>query len=252
MAQYVCSSLVSSASSVGVAIFGDSTDIYSPSLSASFQGELQKCLGSRGSYDPEPYQRGNTRLIQQGVTDAIQKKHDQFMFFAGYISDLDTLEAQVQSLQIGSSSRVTILGGDGLYDITDPSHNFFAPIYMTIYASPLNMQDAQSKALFNEYEKQFPLPYLYSAIQSYGPYYLLPQDVIRTYEATEAFIQTLQTFVRDNQNTSLPSQDKFDQTLSNISFPAFTNLITFQGDVTNDPLPLLYSLLRGWIHRTGF
>jgi hypothetical protein len=239
MAQYVCHSLVTkqpAASPVRVAIFSDSTDSYIPSLSSSFQGALQLCLGSREHSDLEPYQKGNAKLIQQGVTDAI-KKRDQYIFFAGYISDLDTVEAQVQSLQAGSSSRVTILGGDGLYDITVP-HNIVAPLYTTVYASPLNMQDQQSSALFYEYKQDFTLPYLSSAIQSYRSYYLLPQNFIRSYEATEAFTQTLNTFIQDYHSTSLPSQGDFDQVLANASFTSFTTPITFQGQNSNDPEPV--------------
>jgi ABC-type branched-subunit amino acid transport system substrate-binding protein len=247
MAQYVCSFLASkqqAASSVRVAIFSDSADSYIPSLSASFQGTLQSCLGNREHFPPdlESYQVGNAALIQKGVTDAIEKG-DQYIFFAGYISDLDTVEAQVQRLQAGSSSRVTILGGDGLYDISDPSHNTFAPLYTTVYASPLDMQDAQSRVVFNEYKQHFTLPYLYSAIQAYHSYYLLPQDVIRGYEATEAFTQTLQTFTQRSQNTDLPQQADFDRTLAHISFTSFAIPITFQGQQTSDPLAVPVNIM---------
>lgn len=235
MAKYVCVQLVKTDQPVAIGIFSDSTDSYSSSLSASFQGNVQACLHN-GNIDSESYRRNEASSIQNAVTRAVTQKHDQYIFFPGYISDLDTLEAQVQSLLLGSTFHVTILGGDGLYDINSSTHNTFATIYTTVYGSPLDMRDAASKAFFDEYKQNFSLSYLSSAIyNAYLPYNLLPQDVIRAYEATEAFTATLQQMGNDGATTS---QEDFDRILSHAKFNGFGSSIAFQGNETNDPIPV--------------
>lgn len=234
MANYVCGQLVKTDQPVSIAIFSDITDSYSSSLSSSFHNSILRCLHN-GNIHIELYRRSDAASIPNAIAHAILQEHDQYLFFPGYISDLDILEAQVQSLLLGSSFHVTILGGDGLYDINKP-HSTFATIYTTVYGSPLDMRDPQSKAFFEEYKRNFPLPYLSFAISNARlPYDLLPEDVNRAYEATEAFTATLQQLGKDGATVS---QTDFDRYLSRVGFNSFGSSITFQGSGINDPNPV--------------
>ncbi len=228
--------LAKSQNSISIDVFYDPNNSYSNSLSADFEGELGKC---GMPYDRERYTINNAQSIQSAVDNAMQK-HYTFIFFAGYISDQDTLENRIQENSLrnssGSSSNVTILGGDGL-DITNPDHNTFAPIYMTAYTYPLKNDAPDAKKFIEEYTKNFSLPVFAYTIPSYT---LLPPDGVRTYNAMKAFTSTLSGI-----NTT-PTQEELNDLLAGVQFDSFGIQFIFRGHKTaniSDPFPIPVSIM---------
>ncbi len=209
----------------GIDIFTDDSDAYSSSLSYNFS----KNLTCTNSVYHETYQTGNIASIQQAVDNAVHS-HATYIFFPGYTSDLDTLEEQLQTDMQGSHADVTVLGGDGLYDIMGIAHNTFAPVYSSTYASPL----LDTSLFVREYTTwKFPFPYLARSIASYT---LLSEDAILAYDAVGTFIQAqdnLHEMGRDNA-----TQHDFNTALSSVSFTGIGGYVAFQPNVGNvsDPL----------------
>lgn len=131
-------------------------------------------------------------------------------------------------MQQNSASQFTILGGDGLIDIVNPNHNTFVTTYATVYAMPLKKDNQSGMQLVEEYKQQkFPVPYLASAIPGYT---LLPQGVIRSYNAMKAFTSTLEDLAGRNLDTT---QENINNLLAPVSFDGIDGRIGFQGDAIN-------------------
>ena len=213
MVQLFCNRLSKSTNAGIIDIFTDATDAYSSSLSYNFT----KNLSCANGVTHESYQIGNTASIQSAINNAVQK-HATFIFFPGYTSDLDTLEEQLQIDLQGPYSSMIVLGGDGLYDIVGITHNTFASVYTTTYASPLLNTDP----FVREYTlRKFPFPYLTHSVPSYT---LLAEDSILTYDATNVYTQTL-----DNLQGKSFAQDDFNTVLASVSFQGISGYLAFQG-----------------------
>jgi len=226
MALFACGTLLKDNPKASVAIFTNS-DSYSSSLSNKFTQSISDCVDAAHRHY-EQYQNGNAISIQRAAQDAVQKNYS-FIFFPGYEEDLDTLQAQIQqSIQQNPKAQFTILGGDGLTDIVNPNHNTFVTTYATVYAMPLDNNDEPSMQFLKEYTKQkFPLPYLAASVPGYT---LLSQDVMRAYNATEAFTSTLENLAGRNLDAT---QENITKALESITFSGIGGQIAFQGDAPN-------------------
>jgi hypothetical protein len=176
---------------------------------------------------------GNAASIKKATQNAV-RQGETFIFFPGYESDLDTLQAQIQSNALSrnmsqNSSPITILGGDGLLDdIANPNHNTFASLYATVYATPLENSGSVSNPFFQEYKDQnFPIPYLAHVVPGYS---LLPQDVIRSYNAVKAFTSTLNDLADRNLDAT---QENITNYLASTTFDGIEGHFGFQGSVIN-------------------
>jgi hypothetical protein len=231
MAQFFCSSLLRNQTSASIDIFTDTPDTYSQSLQIGFEDNLKQCQNKSIRIEHDVYKNSDIASIQQAADNAVMK-HVNYIFFPGYNTGLDTLETQLQTDQ-NNSSRITILGGDGLYDTTDATHYSFSPIYATIFASPLTTDSALNpnsnqevvQKFIREYiGHKFPLPYLAKSIP---PYTLFPPHAILTYDATTAYAEAAKNF----QTTNFTQSD-FNKALSSISFYGVSGYIIFQGKGT--------------------
>jgi ABC-type branched-subunit amino acid transport system substrate-binding protein len=225
MAYYVCNVLAKNRPQATIDIFTNS-DAYSGSLSSKFGGAITSCF-DQFHIHYEPYQNGNAASIQAATKHAIAQKYT-FIFFPGYEPDLDTLQAQIQSSTQDTKPDITILGGDGLEDIENPNHDMFIPVYTTVYASPLKNDVPENQHLIQEYQDQhFLMPYLANAVPGYT---LLPQEVIRSYNATKMFTSTLEELTQQNRT---PTQATLNASLASVSFDGIGGYFSFQGDAFN-------------------
>src|SRR5262249_6591007 len=124
-------------------------DPYSDSLAADFSAAIQPYL-SPDNVISEPYILGNEDKIMASVHKAIANENVNFIFFAGYSTDLDALETSIQveqqRLQQASPSHaaptpIPIFGGDGLYDLTRYTSNTHSIVYSTVYVPPLDINN---------------------------------------------------------------------------------------------------------------
>ncbi|HZO75019.1 MAG TPA: ABC transporter substrate-binding protein [Ktedonobacteraceae bacterium] len=221
---------------VEVAVFLDSSDAYSANLGGDFINAARN--GTRSSPTPntttftENYQVQNASSLKDAVTDALRKNAD-FIFFAGYSYDIDTLENQLQAVQQqqqGPYKSIPILAGEGIYGldryaVTNP----YSIVYSAVYASPVGVQDPFTQ----QYNQSFgPTP-----VSSFGSesYSLLPPHAILSYEATRAFLQTLDNLVQRGEDLT---QENMNAALATVSFngPSFNgqyDTIVFQGGNTS-------------------
>lgn len=221
-------------SPVKVAVFRDGSDAYSENLGRDFIDAVATRTPVPNIITfPENYQVQNTNTLKDAVADALLQKNVDFIFFAGYAYDIDTLEAQVQAVQQqqpGTHKSVPILAGEGIYGLDRYAvNNPYSIVYSAVYASPVGIQDPFTL----EYNRDFgPTP-----VSSFGSesYSLLPPHSILSYEATEAFSQTLDNLVQRNEDWT---QEAVNTALATISFssPSFngqSDTIVFQGDNAN-------------------
>jgi hypothetical protein len=206
-------------------IFSNS-DTYSSSLSSNFSDAIASCF-DQDHIHYENYQNGKASSIQAAVKNAVAQKYT-YIFFPGYESDLDTLQAQIQSSAQETGTHVTILGGDGLEDVVNPNHDTFVPVYSTVYASPLRESVPLNRDFVQEYQQQhFSMPYLSNAVPGYT---LLPQGVIRSYNAMKMFTSTLSDLAQQGRD---PSQDNITSDIASISFDGIGGHFSFQGNAIN-------------------
>jgi hypothetical protein len=225
MAYYTCNVLTKPLKNATIDIFTNS-DPYSSSLSSNFSDAIARCF-DQDHIHYENYQNGNASSIQSAVKNALAQKY-MYIFFPGYESDLDTLQAEIQSSSQGAGAHVTILGGDGLEDVVNPNHDTFVSVYSTVYASPLRESESLSRGLVQEYQQQhFPMPYLSNAVPGYT---LLPQGVIRSYNAMKMFTSVLNDLAQQGRN---PSQDNITSDIASISFDGIGGHFSFQGNAIN-------------------
>ncbi|HTK09119.1 MAG TPA: hypothetical protein VL485_18255 [Ktedonobacteraceae bacterium] len=234
MAQFFCSSLLKNQSSAPIDIFTENDpppDLYSNSLQVGFENELQRqCPNKLVRIDHDVYKNNDAPSIQQAADNAL-KKHDRYIFFPDYNTDLGILETELKRhLDPNSTQAITILGGDGLYDSTGVTYSPYFPIYATVFASPLSTTSlskdpstAQKISHFiAEYKKVFSQPPL---TQSTPVYTLFPAHTILAYDATTAFTETAKNF-----KTADFQQSTFNKFLSSIAFDGVSGRITFQGN----------------------
>lgn len=225
--------------SVKVAVFLDSSDAYSANLGSDF---VSATGGTPSSPKPnittyiENYQVQNANTLKDAVADALLQRDVDFIFFAGYAYDIDTLEAQVQAVQQqqhGLRKSIPILAGEGIYGldryaVTNP----YSIVYSAVYASPVGIQDPFTL----QYNRNFgPTPASSFGSESYS---LLPPHAILSYEATKAFLQTLDKLV---QSGKALTQENVNTTLETVSFngPSFngqSDTIIFQGGNPNSQI----------------
>ncbi|GCF10646.1 hypothetical protein [Dictyobacter arantiisoli] len=226
MAYYACHQLFKGSHPSDIDIFSNS-DTYSSSLSSNFKDAVTSCF-TADHIHYENYLNGNLASIKLATKHAMDQ-HYSLIYFPGYESDLDTLQAQIQSSVQGRSSHsITILGGDGLEDVVNPGHDTFAPVYSTVYASPLANADSINHSFVREYQSQnFPMPYLADAVPGYT---LLPQGVIRSYNAMKMFTSTLNDLALQSRAST---QDNINSDLASISFDGIGGHFSFQGGAFN-------------------
>ena len=231
MAQFFCSSLLRNQTSIAIDIFTDTPDAYSQSLQIGFEDNLKQCQNKSIRIEHDAYKNSDAASIQQAADNAVMKGVN-YIFFPGYNTGLDTLETQLQIDQ-HSSSKISILGGDGLYDTIDVTHYSFSPIYATIFASPLtsdsSLNPSANQAVVQKFMRgyisnKFPLPYLANSIPSYT---LFPPHAILSYDATTAYTEAAKNF-----QTANFTQNDFNKALSSVSFYGVSGYVILQGKGT--------------------
>jgi ABC-type branched-subunit amino acid transport system substrate-binding protein len=224
LAQFLCGHLVTKSDpSAQLAIFADSSDAYSHSLQLTFENSVN-CLPTENIV---AYQNDNAQSIQKAVYQALIVDHATYLFFPGYNSDLDTLQLAIRNLMRDRSNTITVIGGDGLYDLDGTTtHYIYSPVYSTTFASPLATDSPQINTFIKAYQQQgFAEPYLANSIPGYT---LLPPHTLLSNDATTAFIKTLQQMSNPNF-----TQSSFNATLATITFTGVSGTIELQGDQTN-------------------
>jgi hypothetical protein len=178
---------------------------------------------------PISYQNGVASSIDTAVATALNVDHATYLFFPGYNSDLDALQLAIHNILRDKASSITIIGGDGLYDLDGTStHYIYSPVYSTTFASPLSTDGTSSliSTFINNYALQhFPETYLANSIQGD---ILFPPHVLLTYDATTAFITTLKKMTHANF-----SQRTFNTNLATIYFSGVSGNVELQGDQDN-------------------
>ncbi|GCE14445.1 hypothetical protein [Tengunoibacter tsumagoiensis] len=203
-----------------LAIFSDDADVYSHSLQFAFSNHLS--CADKVNLVHESYKNGNTASIQAAVRRALLQDHASYIFFPGYNADLDNLEFEIRNNLRDQASTLTVMGGDGLYDIDGTTHFAYAPIYSTIFTSPV---PADSAFVQQYLKNQFPLPYLANSIPSQT---LFPPHTILAYDAATAFTEAFKHF-----GSSDFSQADFNTTLGTVSFSGVSGYTALQGDQNN-------------------
>jgi hypothetical protein len=226
LAQFLCQHLPHATDpSAHLAIFSDSTDVYSYSVQLTFEDHLN-CLQPSNIIE---YQNGNAQSIKDAVKQALSTYHDSYLFFPGYNSDLDTLQLAIRNIMRDRSNTITIIGGDGLYDLDGTvTHYIYSPVYSTTFASPLSTDphSTLTNAFINAYEQQkFSEPYLANSINGYT---LLPPHTILSNDATTAFIRALQKISNPNF-----TQNDFNNKLATITFAGVSGTIELLGNATS-------------------
>lgn len=222
-----------------IAVFYDQSNSYSSSLEQSFQGIVTKdprypsgCFGDATSTNIrmifEKITLNNSNTYSLAINDSVAQNADM-IFFAGYASNLNDFEAQLESAQVRhhQTYHLPIVGGDGLFDIAGNITNAYSRVYSAVYASPVN---ENSKELSELYEKDF------KSLQSKtSP--LLPPHAILSFDATTAFLTALD----DSHPPSgqLPGQDDFNSALATVGFPGASGQVQLQGNnptFSSDPI----------------
>lgn len=207
-------------------IFTDSTNPYSHSLQQSFEDSVN-CQLQPSIIN---YRDGNAATINDAVQTAIND-NAKYIFFPGYNSDLDTLQLAIRAKERNNAKNITIIGGDALYDLDGTAtNNNYSVVYSTTFASPLRLHSTstQINTFISAYQQShFAQAYLATTIPDY---ILLSSHIILSYDATNAFIQSL-------QKTGNPpfTQENFNTTLSSIVFTGVSGEIELMGD-GNNPL----------------
>jgi ABC-type branched-subunit amino acid transport system substrate-binding protein len=215
LADFFCQHLVKN-QPPNVAIFTYNDDAYSRSLLFAFENQTP-CL-AKDSLVLIPYQNGNVNSIKKAANQALKDHNAKYLFFPGYNSDLDTLQLAIRDNMQDKSNTITIIGGDGLYDIDGTAtHNYYSPVYSTTFAS------LSTNTFASDYMQQgFSKPYLANSIPGYT---LLAPHVILTNDATTAFITALQLMTGTNF-----SQNTFNAELATITFNGVSGTIQLRGD----------------------
>jgi ABC-type branched-subunit amino acid transport system substrate-binding protein len=115
---------------LSVAVLVDDNDSYSNSLGNDFLRDANQAAGGRLHATEVHYQVQDRASILDAVRQAGQV---DYVMLAGYAYDLDALETALE----GTRRNVTILGGDGLYDLERYNGHPYAPVFATGYAPPL-------------------------------------------------------------------------------------------------------------------
>jgi len=210
---------------INIAVFSDSADTYSTSLHDDFVKNVDKDQPNIHTF-PESYQIENPASLDAPLEDALQQKAN-FIFFAGYAYDLDALEDKLQALQGPGASPIPILGGDGLYDLTHSINNPYSIVYSTVYASPIERNDPFAVT----YQQLFGPSTVRTTVQA--QYSLLPPHAILAYDATTAYLKTIDWLVSRGEDLT---QQNVNALLATISFTGKSGSLTFQGNVSSNPL----------------
>ncbi|HEU5380089.1 MAG TPA: ABC transporter substrate-binding protein [Ktedonobacteraceae bacterium] len=216
-----------------IALFYDEGDAYSFSLEQSTRGiiaqdERYLLPGCAGATDinliPEKITLNNADTYQAAIKDAVAARADM-IFFAGYVSDLNAFETQLESVQ-KFGYRIPIVGADGLFDIAGNITVSYTDVYSTTYASPVEARNSVLSNLLELYQQNF------GKLQVRGVKPLLPPHAILAYDAASAFLEAL-----DNSRSSqsqLPGQDAFNSALATVNFRGASGLVQFQGNSRTD------------------
>lgn len=212
---------------VQMAIFRDDNDVYSQSLATDMQRSIDSTTSANSPanilYQSYPYTVGNGASLQKPVEDALGKQQADLLYFAGYSYDLQSLQEQIQAVQIRLhlSKHVVILGGDGLYNTaaqqTRPPSSL---VFATVYASPLSPTD----------------PYVQAYTSAFGPLAmqgnlsLLPPHAILSFDAVSAFTYTLEDLAKQRLDAT---QSEINQYIGNVSFTGLSGTVTFQRATSN-------------------
>ncbi len=100
-----------------VAVFVDTTNLYSQSLGNDFKQQFE---GNGGKVITENYTVGKPETLQPALTDALKQAPD-LMYFSGYSSDVSTLLKDL--VAAGTPDTLKVLGGDALYELSGYNGN---------------------------------------------------------------------------------------------------------------------------------
>lgn len=213
------------ATPVNIAVFRDSQDSYSSSLSNDFMQSVANDQPNIHAF-PEGYQIQNASSLDAPLKDALQQNAN-FIYFAGYAYDLDALEEKLQAHEDAGTPPIPILGGDGLYDLSRYINNTYSLVYSTVYASPIETTDSFASA----YEQLFgPTP---QRTATQAQYSLLPPHSILSYDATTTYLKALDDVLSHGEDQTQANMNTF---LATIAFIGKSGPITFQGMGNSNPL----------------
>lgn len=211
---------------INIAVLSDSSDTYSKSLHDDFMENVARDKPNINTFS-ENYEIENPASLDTPLKDALKHNAD-FIYFAGYAYDLDALEGKLQALEDPKAPPISILGGDGLYDLSRYINNTYSIVYSTVYASPLKSNDP----FVTEYDGLFDPTPLRSAVQA--QYSLLPPHVIEAYDATTTYLKAVDDLLSREKDLTL---ENLNGSLATISFTGKSGDITFQGNAnSSNPL----------------
>ncbi|HZR42534.1 MAG TPA: hypothetical protein VFB12_20600 [Ktedonobacteraceae bacterium] len=215
-----------------VAVFADPDDPYSKTLSTDFIQSVDSDTPSPNiTTFSETYQVESAASLSAPLADALQQTTQHppadLIFFSGYAYDLDALENDLQNAQAQSPllhTHLPIVGGDGIYDLSHYIANPYSPVYSTIYASPIPINDP----FVNSYRHAFGSnPISTSADVTYA---LFPPHVILAHDATAAFLSAIHTLLQRGEDLS---QTNMNAAVATVTFSGKSGPISFQGNCGN-------------------
>lgn len=220
LAQFFCNSLIQQKPSDSIAMLSDGSDPYSRSLELAFSNALN--CGDPAHRMPITYSIGDASSIQKAV-DLALSQHATYIFFSGYDKDLDTVELEIHQVLPERYARdITIIGGDGINNVDPVTHYSYNRVYATSFAGPLPQNSPLAESFIQ-------LGFSKSSFAKAIPSYLwIPGEILQTYDAVKAFVQTVQ-----NITIGGITQNNFNNTLATISFNGMSGEVTFRGTSNN-------------------
>jgi serine/threonine protein kinase len=219
-----------------VAVFSDSSDLYSQSLGSDF---TQQLTADGGTAIQEPYKRGQASTIQSAVQQALQQKPD-LIYFAGYSDDVSSLLSALNAAN--APANLDVLGGDALYILSGYHGVSLSRLRFTAFAYPdewgIQGLSSQKPAFFNDYANDFDPSHQHTTGSPYG--FTRPDsDAMLSYDATTAMLDAVATAAKTSPNNVTMSD--VGSALQHTAFQGVSGWITFDqnGDPVNKALVIL-------------
>jgi ABC-type branched-subunit amino acid transport system substrate-binding protein len=218
-----------------VAVFSDSSDLYSQSLGNDFTRQF---TADGGTAFQVSYTRGQASTIQSAVQQALQQKPD-LIYFAGYSDDVSSLLTALN--QANAPASLNVLGGDALYILSGYQGVSLSRLRFTAFAYP-DEWDAQGlgsrkPAFFSEYANDFDPNHQHTTGSPYG--FTRPDaDAMLAYDATATMINAVATAAKTSTNVTMSA---VESALKQTAFQGVSGWITFDqnGDPVNKALVVL-------------
>lgn len=173
----------------------DKNDPYSQSLSTSLITTINDEVAN---VEPTEYLYtvNNPRSVRAAVDKAVAENVN-YLFLAGYSAALIHVTERLEEIRIeidmGLRGDTTlpsaIFGGDGIYDMSLSTGPYFIPIFSTVYASPLPVQNP----LVSRYTE------IFEGGLTSGDISLIPPQVVLAYTALKAFSVAIDNLTQDEE-----------------------------------------------------